>query len=101
MGVELALGAALFGAQMYQQRREERKAKQEMRRASREQMSIEQSYRDRLAKRDEDQSAAANAARDRQRMATAGNVGRRSTILTSPLGLQGEPETARPTLLGA
>lgn len=39
-------------------------------------------------------------AQDRARRRRAGSVGRRGTILTSPLGLSGDENVARPSLLG-
>ena len=39
-------------------------------------------------------------AQDRSRRRRASAVGRGGTILTSPLGLQGEEDVARPSLLG-
>ena len=45
--------------------------------------------------------AAAQGARKRQRALAAMASGRRSTILTAPLGLKDEPRSARRTLLGA
>lgn len=49
---------------------------------------------------DKQKAAAANASADRQRRNLA-NVGKRNTILTSPLGLPGEGVTGAPkTLLG-
>lgn len=44
--------------------------------------------------------AAGKAARKRQKARSAAAKGRRSTLLTGPLGLIGEPETAGRTLLG-
>lgn len=103
LGLEVAIAGALLGTglQAYQARRQEKAAEKAQKRQFEEQSRLEQEYRGRLAARDEDQTSAAAAARDRQRAAAAGATGRRSTILTSPLGLPGEPETGRKTLLGA
>lgn len=45
-------------------------------------------------------SAQGKSARERQRRSALGSAGRGSTILTSPLGLTGEPDVARKSLLG-
>lgn len=80
-------------------------------RAQRDAMSEAQGAQDKLfneAKSNlatQDSGAAANAARDaakrKQQNAALSAVGKRDTILTSPLGLTDQPQTAGKTLLGA
>lgn len=51
-------------------------------------------------RRETDANAARDAARQRQLALTTGAVGPADTILTGPLGLQGQPNLAEKTLLG-
>lgn len=53
-----------------------------------------------LALSAEGDKSAQQAARKRQKALQAGAQGRRDTILTGPLGLPGQAETANKTLLG-
>lgn len=66
------------------------------------QKKLEQEFQERA--RNEESNAAITAAgkgaRERQRKTALANAGRGSTILTSPLGLTGEPDVARKSLLG-
>lgn len=96
------VGLIAAGASMYMQNQQGKAARKESKSIQKQQMAqqagVEQRYKDSMET--ESQTAAASAARDRQRGQAAGATGMRSTILTSPLGLIGEPTTAKKSLLG-
>ena len=107
MGDPLTIGIAAIGlgTQIWsgmQQRKESQSARRDARDLQAQQMAqqakIEQGYRD--SQNSQAATDAANAARDRQRASAAGATGQRSTILTSPLGLLGEPAPTQRSLLG-
>lgn len=89
----LATGASVYSAQQ-----QASAAKKARRQADDDRRRLEDDERKRQAKVD------ADAARDQARLARrtpAGPAGgTRSTILTSPLGIQNEPQAPRKTLLG-
>lgn len=104
MGVETALlGLALAGGQMYMQRKQ---AKQAQKAAEQQQAAMAQqleTQREVLARRGQQNQEVATTARERAQQTSAAATGQGAKnpfILTSPLGVLGEPETAKKQLLG-
>lgn len=94
--IAAAVGTAAFGiVSSNQARKESRKQSQA---AQAQTSALEQSF---LAEQENlEKSEAGRKARDKQKSRAASATGRRSTLLTSPIGIVGEAEGARKTLLG-
>lgn len=91
-----ALGATAFGitSAVSSSRRAEKESERQRQQAS----QLESEFR--AEERNRERSEAGTQARQRQRTRAAAAQGRRSTILTSPVGVVGEAEGERKTLLG-
>lgn len=81
-----------------------KKAEEAARRLAAEQKAAQDKLNEELAQREQqktaDETAATGRAESRRRQRAYGS-GRRSTILTDSLGLNGQPDTQRKTILGA
>lgn len=109
MGLETALVVAALAAtagstvyQVQESRRAGKEASDEKDRQVVKQAKLEQEAKDRAAQEESDLAASQSRdqARLRQRALAAGYSGRRGTIQTGSLGVQGTPSTASKTLLG-
>lgn len=101
----VALGTALLttgvaGAQ-YESQRKEAKAQRDDQEQKQLALAGEADAKMKDEQAQADAQRARSQARSRQRMGQAASQGRAGTILTSPLGVQGQPEAGGKTLLGA
>lgn len=99
--VAIAAGGTAY--QISESKKQQKEAKKEMERQRARQNELDDEAKRRLENEESEERGIAtrNAARNRQRALAAGAQGRRDTILTSPLGVQGEAApTAGKTLLG-
>lgn len=106
MGFSAAVTAAVLGGTIYQAvdaNQQRQKAKGAMNEEKDRMAKAEMDLKNKQAQADADAAAAVSRdqARKRQRMNAASAGGRRSTILTSPLGVSGSSDGAQKTLLGA
>ena len=79
----------------------EKKLQQETQTRQDQTQALQDSIKEKMANEPKEEAAAAVEARKKQKGKTAGALGRRSTILTSPLGIQGGEQSGTKTLLGA
>jgi len=77
----------------------EERAKKEAERQRQEAVANEQAWNDRVSK--EQAAAASTKKKSLRAMSNFGRAGRRSTILTSPLGVTGDYSGTQKTLLGS
>ena len=106
MGFSAAVTAAVLAPTIYQAvdaNQQRQQAKGAMNAEKDRMAKAEMDLKDKQAQADADAAAAVTRgqARKKQRMNAASAGGRQSTILTSPLGIQGGQEGAQKTLLGS
>ena len=104
MGVEVAVAglvlsglAAGYGA--YTQHEAAQQQKKEGKEMQARQLALQSEAQSKAESENATQAAA--QARERQRLLAASATGRQSTILTSPLGVPGEPQTTSNRLIGS
>lgn len=88
-------------AQLEAAKAAEKKLQQETQTRADQTQALQESIKERMSNEPKDEANAAVEARKKQKGKTAGALGRRSTILTSPLGIQGGEQSGTKTLLGA
>ena len=79
----------------------EQKMQQETQTRADQTQALQASIKERMDAEPKEEAAAAVEAKKKQKAKTTGALGRRSTILTSPLGIQGGEQSGTKTLLGA
>lgn len=96
-------GALVAGStvhQVQQTRKASREADQQARRSLREQAQVQRAMRQEMAQGESDKARMEERAMMRERQRAMGGQGRRSQIMTGPLGLQGGAPGERRSILG-
>jgi len=99
--IGLAITAAATGFSVYEGQKQAAAQKDAMKDQERAQLAMQQEYQQRQAQQDQQEAYAQQTAMNRQRAIASGYQNAAgATNFTSPLGLPGDANTAKPSLLG-